>query len=109
MNHEEKSEFTKILENAKQTHNLDLQFSGAFGINEIGKDSCLIAKNRFVITSDGLLIPSFALRMDKEKTMPDPVICLGEVNVITLEDAWKSKILLDARKDSKCTICTSCK
>lgn len=109
MNHVEKSEFEKILEHAKQTHNLDLQFSGVFGMDEIGKDSCLIAKNRFVITSDGLLIPSFALRMDKEKAIPDSAICLGEVKKVTLEDAWKSKLLLDARQDSKCTVCTSCK
>jgi len=106
MNESEKQEFSQIIQNVKQT--LDLQFSGSFDMDETGDDSCLVAKNRFVITSDGFLIPSFALRMDKEKSTPNPAICLGNVNDTSLKSAWTSKLLLDARTQSHCSSCPSC-
>ncbi len=89
MNELEKQEFSEIIHNVKQRYDLDLQFSGSFGLDETGQDSCLVARNKFVITSDGLLIPSFAMRMDKEKDTPNPVVLMGVIDD-NLEDIWKT-------------------
>ena len=107
MNQNEKQEFSKIIRDVEQKYDLDLQFSGSFGMDETGQDSCLVAKNRFVITSDGLLIPSFAMRMDKEKDTPNPAVCMGSVDD-SLEIIWKSSLLSKARNSCSCSVCPAC-
>ena len=107
MNENEKQEFSRIIQDVKQKHDLDLQFSGSFGLDEVSQDSCLVARNRFVITSDGLLIPSFALRMDKEKSTPNAAVCIGVIDD-NLEDIWESELLLRARTSCNCSVCPTC-
>lgn len=107
MSENEKNEFADILQKIKEHTDIALQFSGHFGLDEVDDDSCLVAKNRFVITSDGLLIPSFVLRMDKEKSIPNPEVCLGDIHD-SLANIWESKLLTKARKESSCSVCPSC-
>src|SRR5205085_5642905 len=101
MNSSEKETFNEILREIKSRSEVDLQFSGTFDVGEAGQSSCMIAKNRFVITSDGLLIPTFAVRMDKEKDRPLPQFVLGNAQDTILSNAWNSCLLTNAR--SSCT------
>jgi len=109
MNSAEKEEFNEILKEIKSKNEIDLQFSGIFDENEAGESSCMIAKNRFVITSDGLLIPTFAVRMDKEKEYPLPQFILGTVKDTMLSYAWNSCLLTKARNSCTCGVCDHCK
>lgn len=109
MNSSEKESFNEILREIKSKNKVDLQFSGVFDENESGQSSCMIAKNRFVITSDGLLIPTFAVRMDKEKDFPLKQFILGNVKDTTLSYAWNSCLLTNARNSCTCGVCDHCK
>lgn len=108
MNSSEKETFNEILREIKSKRGVDLQFSGIFDVDEAGQSSCMIAKNRFVITSDGLLIPTFAVRMDKEKNQPSQQFILGNVQNTMLSNAWNSYLLTSARICS-CGVCDHCK
>lgn len=109
MNSSEKESFNEILREIKSKNKVDLQFSGVFDESESGQSSCMIAKNRFVITSDGLLIPTFAVRMDKEKEFPLKQFILGNVKNTTLSHAWNSCLLTNARNSCTCGVCDHCK
>lgn len=108
MGHSEKESFNEILKNVK-SNGVDLQFSGVFDEDEASESSCMIAKNRFVVTSDGLLIPTFAVRMDKEKDYPLQQFVLGNAENTMLSNAWNSCLLTNARSSCTCGVCDHCK
>ena len=65
--------------------------------------------NRLVITSDGLLIPSLALRMNAYKSSPNRVFNLGNVAEKSINDAWNSPIMLISRNSGLgCGTCSVC-
>lgn len=108
MNDLEKKDFNEILHHIKSKSNVDLQFSGDFESNEAGSSSCMVAKNRFVITSDGTLIPSFAVRMYKKTNSPPIEFNLGSIQTTSLFEAWTSPLLLQSRNKCQCGLCTTC-
>ena len=86
------------------------QFSGAFDrkMDALVEDQeCALRKSRIVVTSDGIMIPSFSLRMRTNSEVPDPLFNLGNIEEETLEEAWNSPIMLSARS-SGCGHCITC-
>lgn len=106
---EENHHFNCIVDDILKTEkDVQLQFSGVFDINSAGIPSCMTEKRRFVITADGLLIPSFAVRMWKNTDYPDRKFILGDMHTVSLEKAWNSSLLVSARENCNCGLCDAC-
>jgi len=109
MDSSEKESFNEILRELKERNLVELQFSGVFDENEADQSPCMIAKNRFVITSDGLIIPTFAVRMDKGSNYPEKKFCLGKIHQVSLSNVWNAPLLASARKNCECGVCDACR
>lgn len=104
MNGTENEIFGTILKEITQNNpELKLQFSGTFSPeltqllsknDKVSFSSCMLDKRRFVITSDGLMIPSFAVRMSLNTTYPDKLAILGDIRDVTAEEAWNANLIL---------------
>lgn len=107
MNKKDEQKFERIVELMKVENKINLQFSGPFEF-EAGEQNCLMAKNRIVVTSDGIIIPTFAVRMNKNANLPSDVFNLGNIKDSKIQDAWFSPLLSASRKQNKCDHCPSC-
>jgi len=105
--------FVESLEELREMNKeVIFQISGFFskGVEIAGhSDTCALNKNRLVVTSDGFLIPSLALRMDEEKSTPKPDFNLGKIEDKSINDAWDSSIMTLSRNSGLgCGMCPPC-
>jgi MoaA/NifB/PqqE/SkfB family radical SAM enzyme len=82
---------------------IDFQFSGAFDHelrdqlktnSRVSFSNCMLDKQRFVITSDGLMIPSFAVRMSQDSMYPNMLTVLGSIHDTSVREVWNASLSL---------------
>jgi MoaA/NifB/PqqE/SkfB family radical SAM enzyme len=106
MNDEDNRIFNRILRTIRTEYDIELQFSGVFAVKAAGESSCMLGKRRFVITSDGFLIPSFAVRMHEKELVPDMRFNLGKTKEVSLGKMWSS--LMVEKGNNGCGLCSAC-
>ena len=113
LDEDELNHFVDSLKDLREKNkDIIFQISGFFdkGIKIAGhSETCALNKKRLVVTSDGFLIPSLALRMYKENSVPRSDFNLGKIEEKSIIDAWDSFIMTYSRNSSSgCGICPPC-
>lgn len=111
LNNKEKEIFNLVLRDLLATEQgINLQFSGFFGMEATGNPYCVLEKKRFVITSDRLIIPSFAHRLYQDSHVPNKNFILGEIGKTNLEKIWSSSSMsTEHEAQVGCGSCFACR